>query len=480
MEKKYIVIVVVVVVLWGAFMGYRHMQQKESSQANNADTYKRLVEMSKKSPRAGLPQMAKALNRYYQDNKAYPASLTDLYPKYIASSAFISEVDWNYEPGADDFSLSKTVVYKKREMVASIDKDLRPEVDTGRVMVARAKPAVRRLPRVEEEAPEELDVPEEVTPELEIVDEVEMTGKEATVVVAAAGSMLERTDSSASSAIDVQREMARIVARVGPEVKAEVKSEVRTEIDEGEKSGLSVNLERYLVWKDKDGFIGIGNVQYPHAEDMYVAVQDRWYIVKRRLSNVQAASATGRTTGPVEDVRDVDTMAAELSGKYLVWKNENGVIGIGNVQYPGRGRLTIASADEWRPFKRTSFPQDEKTIVPEKTDDRVDTDQLASDLRPQYLVWKDENGVIGVGNVEYPDKERLLIASLDKWDTLKDEPLSQGQETVTEERRESAGGISKKYLMWKDKNGVVGYGNVQYPESISQIHSGQNWEKAVN
>lgn len=476
MEKKYIVIVVVVIALWGAFMGYRHMNKKKSSQANNADTYRRLVEMSKKSPRAGLSQMAKALNRYYQDNKAYPASLTDLYPKYIASSAFISEIEWNYEPGADDFSLSKTVVYKKREMVASIDKDLRPEVDTGRVMVAGRQPAVRRPPRVEEAAPEELDVSEEVTPELEIVDEVEMTSKEATVVVAAAGSMLTRTDSSASSAIDVQREMARIVARVGPEVK--------TEVDAGEKSGLGINLERYLVWKDKDGFIGIGNVQYPYAEDMYVAVQDRWYIVKRRASDVQVASATGGTPGgPVEGVRDVDTMAAELSSKYLVWKNESGVIGIGNVQYPDRGRLTIASADEWRPLKRASFPQDEKTVVTEKTDARVDMDRLAADLRSQYLVWKDENGVIGVGNVEYPDKERLLIASLDKWDTLKDEPLPQGRETVTEERKDSGvitSGISKKYLMWKDKNGVVGYGNVQYPESISQIHSGQSWEKAVN
>ena len=142
--------------------------------------------------------------------------------------------------------------------------------------------------------------------------------------------------------------------------------------------------------------------------------------------------------------------------------------------------MTIASRDEWRPFKRASLPQEEQTVVTEKTDTAVDTDRLASDLTPQYLVWKDKNGVIGVGNVEYPDKERLVIASLDKWDTLKDEPLPQGQGTVTEERKESAGGISNKYLMWKDKNGVVGYGNVQYPESISHIHSGQNWERTVN
>jgi len=45
-----------------------------------------------------------------------------------------------------------------------------------------------------------------------------------------------------------------------------------------------------------------------------------------------------------------------------------------------------------------------------------------------------------------------------------------------------APGYSKKYLVWKDKKGNIGYGNVQYPaiDSIAYICVNGNWQKVVN
>ena len=94
-----------------------------------------ITEIAKKSPRAGLSHMGKALKRYYAENKAYPSRLMDLYPKYLDNKSLIEEIDWYYEPRGDDFYLSKTVIRGKKRIVASIDKTLRPQRQKD-VMVA--------------------------------------------------------------------------------------------------------------------------------------------------------------------------------------------------------------------------------------------------------------------------------------------------------------------------------------------------------
>jgi hypothetical protein len=45
-----------------------------------------------------------------------------------------------------------------------------------------------------------------------------------------------------------------------------------------------------------------------------------------------------------------------------------------------------------------------------------------------------------------------------------------------------ASNYSKNYLVWKDKKGNIGVGNVQYPgiENISYICVNGNWQKVVN
>ena len=91
--------------------------------------------------------------------------------------------------------------------------------------------------------------------------------------------------------------------------------------------------------------------------------------------------------------------------------------------------------------------------------------------------------------VEFPDRERLEIASREKWQTLEKEPLPAAPAGSGQQAERPAGeagaltvGVSQHYLVWKDENGVIGFGNVEYPEraQVSYVHSEQSWEKIAN
>jgi len=82
------------------------------------------------------------------------------------------------------------------------------------------------------------------------------------------------------------------------------------------------------------------------------------------------------------------------------------------------------------------------------------------------------------------------VASAGGWAVMREEPLS-GKSTESASVREEekqleekllTAGISGQYLMWKDKNGQIGFGNVDYPEfrNIAYVHAGGNWQKIVN
>ncbi|MBC8377947.1 MAG: hypothetical protein H8E62_02110, partial [Planctomycetes bacterium] len=94
METKHIVIIAVVVVVFIGYMVIRNKKGEEELKEHHKSTYSRIVEMAKKSPRAGLDVMGRALKKYYAENKSYPSSLDTLYPKYISEKAFIDEINW--------------------------------------------------------------------------------------------------------------------------------------------------------------------------------------------------------------------------------------------------------------------------------------------------------------------------------------------------------------------------------------------------
>ena len=334
--------------------------------------------IAKQSPRAGLGQMGRALQRYYEEKRSYPSSLGGLYPKYLRNKSFIDDIDWYYEPRGENFFLSKTIVRDNKRMVASIDKGLVARVETG-VMVATPTPTTE---------PAEVKGPEGVLPEK---PEISIRSREEF------WEALRLMQEGGAAVSFAQRDKLRIMSTIRPEIMSVVEIDV-TSTTEAEFS------RRYLVWKDKNGILGFGNVQYPVAERQTVYTMGSWYDVKAPLPKEEGPITPAKTAKKKEGP---EVLVSSLSGRYLVWKSPHGILGFGNVGYPERDRVSVFQDDSWVGVERPPLPADtgkEEEYKPEKG---KSAETVASELSTRYLVWKDQRGTLGFGNVEYPETKNV-------------------------------------------------------------------------
>jgi len=302
MEKKYIVIVFIVLVAWISLTGYRHFQTTKETREHYQEAYNRVELIALKTPSGGLAQMAMALNKYYQDNKHYPDKLMDLHPEYVISQSFLTTIAWRYKSQVDNFSLSKTVTINNRNISASIDKSMRPSMGS-KIMLATA-PSVKKAP----------------------------------VIGLLPASLEPDKNPLAVETISFKQQQE-------PEVLPEI--EVETYIETGPASPIASALSnRYLVWKDKDGNLGFGNINYPGEKNISICTSDKWLtLAKTRLP------ASGRKQGSetMMALQQKQTSAIEHNRRFLVWKNKQGVLGFGNVDYPNREQVALVYADgDWQ------------------------------------------------------------------------------------------------------------------------------------
>ncbi|MDP3284444.1 MAG: hypothetical protein Q8M56_08455, partial [Desulfobacterales bacterium] len=138
MNKKYIIIIILCILIGVGYNIYKNRSGEDETLKRNEKEYSRIAEIANKSPKAGLAEMGRVLKKYYSENHKYPPKLADLYPKYLANKSLIDEIEWEYVPGQDDFSLTKTVIVNGQKMIASIDKTLRPK-SGERILVASTK-----------------------------------------------------------------------------------------------------------------------------------------------------------------------------------------------------------------------------------------------------------------------------------------------------------------------------------------------------
>lgn len=294
MKKNYIIAFLVVIVAAGAFFYFRERKTSEETQKIRAEAFVKLTEIAKRVPQTGLTQMAAAVERYHQKNKKYPAQLEDLYPEYMPYRKFIEEIDWRYEPREDNFFLSKTVMQGKQQVLASIDKNMTPQVGAG-MEVATAKK--------EKGKKEAEDITKETSPILalkpiEIIQPIELPE----IVAPEPESMIEQP---------------------------EIVSMVEGEIGHGISSDISRKL---LVWRDKNGVLGFGNVIYPNSRNITIYQDGSWINIKNpKPQEPVSAVSVPSSPGPKKEAASI---ATDYSNKYLVWKDKKGNIGYGNVQYP--------------------------------------------------------------------------------------------------------------------------------------------------
>jgi hypothetical protein len=305
MQKKAIFISFVVVVLfWIGAMVSKHVRQSEENAARNERMYEKRIKISKNSPRSGLGHMGRVLNTYYADKGVYPERLMDLYPEYIASKSFLTEIQWDYKKsGNNNFSLKKTIIIENTKRITVVDKDLRVE-EMSSIAVAQSEQTIGS----DETSEEELGVM--VTSPVPIQE----PEKVASVAVEMAGETGQEEK----------------VSKVSSEMIASA-PKIVTVINEDIAPGIDSKIGRvFLVWKDEKGRLGFGNVDYPSSYTANVYSNGRYQSIRRPAPLGKSAGFSDR----IKQHKSKDEIASNQSSQSLVWKNKDGTMGFGNVDYP--------------------------------------------------------------------------------------------------------------------------------------------------
>jgi len=268
--KKFIIIFIVSVFVCGGVLIFRLDKNKKDVVAQQEDNATRLVKAAKKSEKSGLPQMARALKKYFTDNDTYPTNLQALYPKYIRNKSFIEGLDWAYKSYGSSFLLSKTVTRDGKSRTASIDESLKMKQGST-AMLAKSQPVVARPFSAgkkpggtgKKQTVRSVALPQRPTG----TDDRPHTGKAAFKTTA--GTLAEHIGKPERIVPVTSRDHQQPSGNKPPMV-----AEDSVPID---NSVLSLVGNRYLIWLDEKGHLGFSNVQYPTETDLrYVYIQGKW------------------------------------------------------------------------------------------------------------------------------------------------------------------------------------------------------------
>ena len=269
MDKKYLIVFAVAVVAAAGFFIYKTQKNEKDLKTHKNQQYSRMIQAAGKSSIAGLSHMGRALNKYRQEKGSYPSTLTVLYPDYISAKAFIDDIQWHYEPMGDDFYLGKTVHNQKKKllraaigsdlkpihesMMASIDKSKRTPATTGTKSVikrpaARITPAYKTKPKLKTE----IETP--------------------------------RPSSSSRQTMGRKPDFAQKPLTSRNSTLHELETVSIQKLSEKEHFLNSVR-GNVLVWKNKDGTLGFGNVQYPSSKKMRIYDNGEWIQIRQRSPN---------------------------------------------------------------------------------------------------------------------------------------------------------------------------------------------------
>lgn len=271
-NKSLIVILIATTLALGSYLVYRNMKHTKEAKLQQQDTHNRMVEMAKKNPRSGLVQMARAVKRYYADNKSYPPDLKSLFPKYINSKAFIDDIDWSYKPSGNGFLLSKSFTRNGQHLIASIDDSLKFKTDKEIMLASRPSEGASEQKRNTAVSRRN----ENASPMISRVNE---TNDDAQALM-----------SSNTQAQTAKETMDMIGVKKQPETSEESDEEEKitqppeqkepvliAKVVESRRELIADAGNRYLVWIAKEGYLGFSNVQYPDSNMIgYYYLEGKW------------------------------------------------------------------------------------------------------------------------------------------------------------------------------------------------------------
>jgi hypothetical protein len=464
MNKKYLLVLVIAVAVAAGL--YRHIQKKKAADAaaHYAKQYERMLTMAQKSPMAGLSQMGAAINKYKAEHQDYPPTLMDLYPQYIPSKEFITEIQWDYRPAESDFHLSKSMVMGGKMRLASVNSTLMPQMQSS-VMVAtkKSKPESGAAQPVQTQTQSYEDF----------------------VASMAANQALAKRQEAAYRARYREKK-----APVIPLLSQSVSFEAADAVDIARATVLE---GRYYCWKNDDGSYGYSNIQYPERRKVEKFDDGRWMVVETEFNHRPEKS---------EDKIPMDSEAQALAAldqhkarSLIVWRDPQGLIGYGNVQYPQKEALEQYEAGGWRALsnvrdiKEDAAAKVQPEAQPEElTDPAVaqSIDLIAAQNSGDYMVWQDEAGHVGFSNVQYPQQKPIQQYQAGDWVAVAPAPQEADDPVGFTDTKENSqkdntqdvvAAASEKFIVWRDADGHIGISNVQPPVAASalQIHMGGEW-----
>jgi len=326
-DKKYLIILIVAVIATAGFFIFKDQKNEKELNTHKMQQYNRLIEVAQKSSLAGLGHMGRALNKYRQEKGSYPANLSALYPDYIPVEAFIDDIQWYYEKGDKDFYLRKTInTEKNKVLTAAIGSDLRPIAESG-IMVASSD-TPKRLPAQTESEPSTK------------IPKASITLASLTNSKLITETVIPDPKSTGSKSGDSQRPLTSRKSTL-----FELEPVSTQKLNEKEHFVQEVKGE-FLVWKNDDGTLGFGNIQYPISEEMTIYDQGEWVQIRYRSPKTQTNKATGQRQQ--EKTGGLGRLIAANSGQVFVWKDPKGIICFSNVQYPHNQNIKIYVEGRWQ------------------------------------------------------------------------------------------------------------------------------------
>ena len=273
MKNKFLIVISIVTTMaLGSYFVYRNMKHGKEAKLQQQDTHNRMVEMAKINPRSGLVQMARAVKRYYVDNKSYPPDLKSLFPKYINTKAFIDHIDWSYKPSGNGFLLSKSFNKNGQHLIASIDDSLKFKTDKEIMLASRP-------PEGASEQKRNTAVSRRNENASSMISRVNETNDDAQALISSntqAQTAKETMDMigvkkqpGTSEESDEEEKITQPPEQKEPDLIAKV-VESRTELFAD--AGIW-----FLVWIGKDGYLGFSNVQYPDSKKIdHYYLEGKW------------------------------------------------------------------------------------------------------------------------------------------------------------------------------------------------------------
>lgn len=330
MNKKYLTVLVIsIIAAVGFFLFKNHKNEKELA-AHIDQQYESLIELANKSSIAGMSQMGQALNKYRDDKGAYPAKLAELYPDYIPVKEFIDDIQWHYEPRGQDFYLSKTYrTANNKDLIAAIGSDLR--LRQGSMVASIDKPEHKKA-----------DKPAVINPRPNLK-------------MALAKNPAPRAENDSSGSYSGIRQTAATETSLPQKsVSTQTRSlYARDLVSMGQLSEKEQYVKRvkgkFLVWKKEDGTVAFGNVQYPLSENMTIYDEGEWIQIRNHSPDSTAGAAIQHARA--ETASTEDRLVADNSSRFLTWKNSEGTVCFGNVQYPANRDIQIRVAGRWQSAK---------------------------------------------------------------------------------------------------------------------------------